>query len=147
MGIYFVIYLLLETVVSVEISSQLGGLNTFIEMVFTAFIGVLIMRNFKSIIFFNLGELVSGTMNIQEFGNRNLFPLVGAVLLIIPGFLTDIFGVLMQFSFLVSFIFRKISGGQSDRPTPEPREGDYQWTREDNIIDIEELREQQELKK
>jgi 2-isopropylmalate synthase/UPF0716 protein FxsA len=144
MGIYFVIYLLLETLVSVEVSSQIGGLNTFIEMVFTLFIGVLIMRNFKSIIFFNLGELVSGTMNIQEFKNRNLFPLIGAVLLVIPGFLTDFIGILMQFSFLTAFILR---GGSINRPTPEPREGDYQWSREDNIIDIEELREQQGLKK
>jgi len=52
--------------------------------------------------------LVRGEISIEEFESMNLYTLIGAFLLIIPGFFTDILGILLQFGVLSKFIARKI---------------------------------------
>ncbi len=53
-------------------------------------------------------SLVNGEITMEEFQKLSLFSILGAFLLIIPGFFSDILGVLLQFSFFGTLFARKI---------------------------------------
>ena len=105
--IYFLIYLFLEVVVSVNISSAIGGLSTFFEILLSAFIGISILINFRQTLVENMTAVSYSCIDLEEFQRLNIFTLVGAILLIIPGFLTDILGALLQFSVFTSMIVNR----------------------------------------
>ena len=94
--IYFLIYLFLETMMSVWIAGYIGGLNTFLEIIFTALLGIYIIKNAKENFFSTLTELFFQQINSRQFINLNLYPLIGAILLIVPGFFTDLIGIILQ---------------------------------------------------
>jgi len=99
--VYFFIYLFLEVMISSSISGSIGGLNTFIEILITAIIGIFILKNFKVSLMESITKARIGQITQEEFIKTNVGKALGAVLLIIPGFFTDMMGLIMQFSFLV----------------------------------------------
>ncbi len=105
--IYFLVYLFLEVIVSVNISSAIGGLATFIEIMFSAFIGISILVNFRKTLVENMTAVSYSCIDLEQFQRLNLFTLFGAILLILPGFLTDILGLLMQFGVVTSMIVNR----------------------------------------
>lgn len=147
--IYFFIYLLLETLISVEVSSQIGGLNTFLSFILTAFVGVLIFKNFKQNMFSTLKDFQAGGIDVNQLKSRNIFPLLGAILLIIPGFMTDFIGVLFQLSIFTDLLVKKgfknsnFEGAYQNKPQEKYRESfqnhEYKqgFKYDENIIDVE----------
>ena len=107
--IYFLVYLFLEVLISVNISSSIGGLMTFVEIMMSAFVGISLLINFRETLVENLRAFTTNRIDLLEFQKLNLFTLLGAFLLIIPGFLTDIVGVLMQFSVFTSMFVNRYS--------------------------------------
>jgi len=105
--LYFLIYLFFEVLVSVNIASAIGGLATFFEIILSAFLGLAILANFRTTLRENLMAVSYSTINLNEFQRLNLFTIVGAILLIIPGFLTDIIGILLQFSVFTSMLVNR----------------------------------------
>ena len=106
--IYFLLYLFIEIYVSVKIASAIGPLWTFLEVVGTAIYGVWIISNMHIQMSATMQALANGEISIEEFESMNLYVLIGAILLIIPGFFTDILGLLLQFGVFSKFIARKI---------------------------------------
>jgi 2-isopropylmalate synthase/UPF0716 protein FxsA len=105
--IYFVVYLFLEVLLSVNISSTIGSLNTFFEIILSAFIGISILINFRKTLVENLTAVSYNCIDLKQFQSLNLFTLLGAILLIVPGFLTDLLGALMQFSVFTSMLVNR----------------------------------------
>ncbi len=105
--IYFLVYLFLEVLISVNISSQIGGLLTFVEIMFSALIGISILVNFRKTLMENFAAISSQKIDLQEFQKLNLFTLLGAIFLIIPGFFTDILGILLQFSIVTTMFVNR----------------------------------------
>ncbi|MGB5867509.1 MAG: FxsA family protein [Arcobacteraceae bacterium] len=99
--IYFFTYLFLEVMISSSVSSTIGGLNTFLEIVVSAIVGIFILKNFKLSLMESITKARTGKITQEEFIKANVGKAMGAVMLIIPGFFTDIIGILLQFSFLV----------------------------------------------
>jgi 2-isopropylmalate synthase/UPF0716 protein FxsA len=133
---YFLIYLFLEVVVSVNISSSIGGLATFFELLGSAFVGITILVNFRATLAENMRSVSYNKIDLAEFQRLNLFTIIGAILLIIPGFLTDIIGLLLQFSVITSMIVNRY-GVQSKNNTP-PYYGDETNIQKDcDVIDVE----------
>ena len=93
--------------VSTNIASLLGGFFTFLSIIFTAFIGISILLNFRKTLVENMTAVSYNCIDLNQFQRLNLFTLFGAILLIIPGFLTDIMGVIMQFSALTSMLVNR----------------------------------------
>jgi 2-isopropylmalate synthase/UPF0716 protein FxsA len=93
--------------VSVNISSQIGGLATFFEIIASAFIGISILINFRKTLVENMTAVSYNCIDLEQFQRLNLFTLFGAILLIVPGFLTDILGILLQFSAITSMIVNR----------------------------------------
>ncbi|MFA6761098.1 MAG: FxsA family protein [Sulfuricurvum sp.] len=96
--IYFLVYLFLEVLVSVSISSSIGVLATFFELLLSALVGFIILINFRATLQQNFASLMRRNIDVAEFEKLNLFTILGAFLLILPGFLSDIIGILLQFS-------------------------------------------------
>ena len=141
--IYFVLYLFLEVIISVNISSAIGGLLTFMEIIFTAFVGVSILLNFRKTLVENLTAVSYHTIDLQQFEKLNLFTLIGAIFLIIPGFFTDILGVLMQFSVITSmFVNRYKVKSSSYKQNFENK----QSQKDSNVIDVEIINDKPAIK-
>ena len=100
--IYFVVYLFLEVLISVNISSAIGGLATFFEIILSAFFGITILINFRKTLVENMNAVSYSCIDLEQFQRLNIFTILGGILLVIPGFLTDIIGILMQFSALTT---------------------------------------------
>lgn len=106
--IYFLIYLFLEVVVSVNIASKIGGVATFIELILSAMSGIILLSNSRFTVFESMRSLANGEITMEEFQKLNLFSILGAILLIIPGFFSDILGLFLQFSFFGTLFAKKI---------------------------------------
>jgi len=125
---FVIIYFFIEVLVSVEFASQLGGLLTFLEIVVSAFIGLFLLTNFRYTLSKSMTGLMSGKISAQDFQKMSLFTLIGAVLLIIPGFFSDILGVLLQFSFFGKLFASKVLNLKNKNIYREEK---------DNAIDVE----------
>ncbi len=136
--IYFIVYLFLEVLVSVNISSAIGGLATFFEIIFSAFIGISILINFRKTLVENLTAVSYNCIDLEQFQKLNLFTLIGAILLIIPGFMTDTLGVVMQFSVVTSMFVNRynVNSGKCKTKTQDNfRQNNIQ--RDSDVIDVE----------
>ena len=134
--LYFVIYLFLEVLVSVQISSAIGGLATFFEILFTAFIGISILINFRKTLVENMTAVSYNCIDLEQFQRLNLFTLIGAILLIIPGFLTDIIGVLLQFSAFTSMIVNRYNV-KSGKCNTSFEDENINIQKDSDVIDVE----------
>ena len=144
--IYFIVYLFLEVLISVNISSTIGGLATFVEIMLSAFVGISILVNFRKTLVENMTAVSYSCIDLEQFQRLNLFTLFGALLLILPGFLTDILGLLMQFSVVTSMIVNRYnvkSGGCK----PKFEQYDTNIKQKDSdVIDVEIISEHSSIK-
>ena len=129
---YFLLYLFIEVIVSVNISSYLGGFTTFLEIMLSAFLGISLLVNFKQTLMENFSAVSRGSIGIQDFQKLNLFTLLGAILLVIPGFFTDILGVLLQFGTLTTMIVNRYNVKSTDRFNQKTNQ-----TKDSDVIDVE----------
>ena len=144
--LYFLLYLFLETIVSVNISSAIGGLATFFEIILTAFIGIFILANFRNTFLQNLMAVSYAQIDLEEFQRLNLFTVIGAILLILPGFLTDIIGILLQFSAVTSMLVNRY-GVKSKRENFEDIEETFYYKEsDDDVIDVEIIEKRDTIK-
>ena len=117
--LYFLLYLFIETFVSVQIASAIGPLWTFLEIIASALYGMWIIKNMHIQMMATMQAFANGEISVEEFESMNLYTLVGAILLIIPGFFTDILGILLQFGVFSRFIARKIFKLKSKRASED----------------------------
>ena len=93
--------------VSSAISGEIGGLLTFGEIIFTVFLGTTILRTFKFGLMDSITKVKNGEMSQEEFVKGSIGKAIGAVLIIMPGFFTDILGLFLQFS-MFTVLFTKL---------------------------------------
>ena len=93
--------------ISSTIAGEIGGLLTFGEILLTIIIGTTLLRNFQFSLSEKINAVRNGEITQEDFVKSSIGKAIGAVLLIIPGFFTDILGILLQFG-LFTIIFSKI---------------------------------------
>ncbi len=142
--LYFLLYLFLETIISVNIASAIGGLATFFEIVLSALVGIFILANFRNTFMENLMAVSYARIDLEEFQRLNLFTMIGAILLILPGFLTDIIGLLLQFSAVTSMLVNRY-GVKSKRENFEDFEETF-YKESDDVIDVEIIEKRDSIK-
>ena len=141
--LYFVVYLFLEVLISVNISSSIGGLMTFAEIIMTAFIGVSILVNFRKTLVENLTAVSYNCIDLEQFQKLNLFTLIGAIFLIVPGFFTDMIGVLMQFSVVTSMFVNRYNVKSGNCKASYEN---INKQKDSNVIDVEIINDNTSLK-
>jgi len=133
---YFLVYLLLEVFVSVNISSSIGAMATFLEIILSAMFGFVLLANFRKTFGESMQAMQRRTISITEFQKLNAFTLLGALLLILPGFFSDIIGVFLQFTFFATLFARKVLHVK-DNIDIDDIQNINQKKDEDEIIDVE----------
>jgi len=136
--IYFLLYLFVEVYVSTFVSSSIGGLYMFLEIVGSAFIGIFILSNFKYSFAQSMRDLYGGEITHDEFVKSNIFSVLGAILIIVPGIFTDILGLLLQVElFAIYFANTVLKGRLKHRTKSYHNTSQSKDTRDSNIIDVE----------
>ena len=124
--IYFLIYLFAEVLLTVEVASKIGGLAMFLEIVASAFLGIFILMNFRHALAENLDALRTRQIDMQGFSNRNITGLLGSLLLILPGVLSDLLGTLMLVFLLVTLLINRFTRKYpTEYTTQTPQKDDY----------------------
>lgn len=133
--------------VSTYFASMLGGFYTFLEIIITAFIGGFLLKNFKYSLMMNIKSLAKGEITQEDFIKQNVANAIGAISLILPGFLTDIIGILLQFGILTRILTKIFKFKIAPKTTQN--ENHFEYTQEnftykqkrryddEEIIDVE----------
>ncbi len=135
--LYFVLYLFLEVMISVNLSSQIGGFYTFLELMLSAFVGFVLLVNFRATLMENMQAFSMQKIDVQEFQRLNIFAVLGAVLLIVPGFLTDMIGVLLQFSVITKMLVNRFTAKSTKQNTTRYTHTQIHEEKDDDVIDVE----------
>ena len=100
---------ILEIYLFIKIGSEIGALSTILLIFITAFIGVIYAR-YEGLNTIRSGftQIIKNEMPAYEILSGAAIAF-GALLLIIPGFATDLFGFLIIFPLTRKLIFGKIS--------------------------------------
>ncbi len=122
--VYFLLYLFLEITITLNIASKIGSFATFVEVIVSAFVGFVIIANLRNSIGEGFRALVERRISEEEFIELHIFMLIGAILLIIPGFLSDIVGILFQFPYVGLLITKRFYRFKQEK-------------RRDDVIDVE----------
>lgn len=135
-GVIFLIYLFFEIYLTVELGASVGGFNIFLEVILSAIVGFFIVSNFKN----SLAESMSALSKMRIEPNRaissTLLSLVGGVMLIVPGIISDTVGLLLQFSIFSTIITNRFSK-DVDIKYDYREKNSRNYTKEEDIIDVE----------
>ena len=127
--LFFIILVpVIEIYLFIKIGSQIGALTTILLIFVTAIVGIYYAK------YEGLNTLKSGFIQL----NKNQMPAyevlsgafiaLGAILLIIPGFATDLFGFLIIFPITRKIIFKKFSNKIKKKTNQKKNfiEGDFE---------------------
>jgi len=123
------IFFLFELYISLEVGGDIGFLWSVI-WIFMSFIwGKILLKNAEVTMMANLQSLKKGKLDKKEFQNASLFYFIAAILLIIPGVLSDFLGVLA----LIYTVYLQFMA----RITPESNHNNFNPQGDDDVIDVE----------
>tara|TARA_B100000029_G_scaffold180025_1_gene177611 strand:- start:4043 stop:4471 length:429 start_codon:yes stop_codon:yes gene_type:complete len=124
---------LIEIYLMIKIGGVIGPLNTVFLIFFTAVTGIYFARlEGLNTIRSGFGQLIRNEMPIYEIISGAAIAFA-ALLLIIPGFLTDLFGFLLLIPFTRKILIKNISSKfKKDEVDPNIVEGNFIEEKEDN---------------
>ncbi len=121
-------FLFLELYLSLEVGENIGFLWSAIWIVVSMLVGFRVLQSSPLSLMGNMNSVSRGKLSMQSFQNASTAYLLGAILLIIPGVLTDFLGLLsLSYTVYLQFV-AKI--------TPEQTKFDKNKG-DDNVIDVE----------
>jgi UPF0716 protein FxsA len=135
--ILFIGFPLLELYILIEVGSSIGAVTTIFIIVFTGVLGGLLlhqqgMRNMTRMRqSMEKGEIPALAMF------ESMFVFAAAILLIVPGFITDAIGLFFLITPLRLWLIRKIMGLQRFKPPGDDQQGPPAAGGGRNIIDGE----------
>ena len=123
---------LIEIYLMIKVGSAIGAFNTIFLIFFTAVAGVFFARleGFRALRS-GFQQLVKNEMPIYEIISGAALAFA-ALLLIIPGFLTDVIGFLLIIPFTRKILIKNISSKYKNKVDENIVEGDYEETKQDN---------------
>lgn len=134
----FLVYLFAEVMLTTTIASSIGGFVTFLEILFSAFLGMALLVNMRYTLSVHFQALMQQKISPEAFASVSLWSFLGALLLILPGFLTDIVGVLLQWSVISTLFANRALHVNQEKPLNQPFHGD--------VIDVEVIEDHPPLK-
>ena len=114
--LFFIIGIpVIEIYLFIKIGAKIGAITTILLIISTAFIGVIYVRyegfnTLKSAI----GQLIKNEIPLFEIISGAAL-VIGAFLLLLPGFLTDTLGFLLIFPVTRKIIFKKVTSKYKEK--------------------------------
>ena len=123
---------IIEIYLFIKIGSQIGAFNTILLILVTAIIGVAYARyeGFNTLRS-GMAQLVKNELPVYEIVSGATLAFA-AFLLILPGFATDIFGILLIVPFTRKLILTRFISKKKHSKNKEFIEGDYEDISDDN---------------
>ena len=120
-------FLLAELILSLKVVESIGALWSVVWIIGTIMLGSTLLKNSSYAIMGNLNAVSRGKLDLQSFQNASMSYVLGSVLLIVPGILSDSFGVLaLGYTLYLQFIAEI---------TPE--KPNFNQKGDDDVIDVE----------
>ena len=106
---------IIEIYLFIEIGSKIGAVLTILLILSTAFIGIIYVRyeGFNTLRS-AMGQLIKNEIPLFEIVSGAAL-VIGAFLLLLPGFLTDTIGLLLIFPITRKMIFKKVSSKYKEK--------------------------------
>lgn len=122
-------FLLLELYLSLYVGERIGFVWSAVWIVLSMIVGVQLLRLSPFAVMGNLEAVKRGKLSMQGFHNAATSYLIGALLLIVPGVLSDILGILvLLYTLYLQFVVKITSEKPPFNPTTKG---------EDHVIDVE----------
>ena len=123
---------IIEIYLFIKIGSQIGAFNTILLILVTAVIGVAYARyeGFNTLRS-GMAQLVKNELPVYEIVSGATLAFA-AFLLILPGFASDIFGILLIVPFTRKLILRRFVSKKKHNKNKDFIEGDYEDISDDN---------------
>tara|TARA_Y100000768_G_C23462654_1_gene444464 strand:+ start:42 stop:470 length:429 start_codon:yes stop_codon:yes gene_type:complete len=126
---------LIEIYLFIKIGSQIGAFNTVLLIIITAIIGVAYVRyegfnTFKS----GIRQLIKNELPVYELVSGATLAFA-SLLLILPGFATDFFGILLVIPFTRKIILSRFIKTKNNKKNDDKKnyiDGDYEDLSDDN---------------
>lgn len=114
-------YVILELVVIYYLSQKFGFFPIFVEILLSAFMGVVILINLRFSFQQTFLDLFQGKLGFRDFVMGNFSKIFGALILILPGIICDIAAVVL---FIISYFLlkKKPPLNQKDINTNHPQD-------------------------
>jgi UPF0716 family protein affecting phage T7 exclusion len=120
-------FLIAELILSLKVVETIGAMWSVVWIIGTIFVGITLLKNSQYAIFGSLNEVSKGKLDLQSFQNASMAYMLGAIFLIIPGILSDTFGIMALLYTLYLRFVAKI--------TPERTNSNQEG--EEDVIDVE----------
>ena len=122
-------FLFLELYLSLKVGENIGFFGSLIWIILSFMIGMILLQKSSQTMMGNMTAMRQGKLDMKKFQNASMSYLAGAILLIIPGVLSDFLGVFALFyTFYLQFV-AKI--------TPEQKHKNFKEQGDNNVIDVE----------
>jgi UPF0716 family protein affecting phage T7 exclusion len=129
MVVLLVPFLFLELFLSLSVGENIGFMWSALWIVASMMLGFRLLQSSSLSMMGNINAVKSGKLSMKNFQNAATSYLAAAVLLIIPGVLSDFLGVIaLAYTFYLQFV-AKI--------TPEQTNNNFKKQGDDNVIDVE----------
>jgi len=121
-------YLFLEIYFSLKMLEIIGALWSTVWIIASIFAGVTFLKQSPYAVMGNMQSLQQGKLDLKRFQDANMAYFTGAILLIVPGVVSDFMGIgALLYTFYLQFL-AKIT---PERTNYHTHKGD------DNVIDVE----------
>ena len=122
-------FFLLELFFSLKVGENIGFLGSVAWIGLSFFMGMMLLQKSSQTMMGNMNAMRQGKLNMKKFQNASMSYLAAAILLMIPGVLSDFLGLIaLLYSFYLQFV-AKI--------TPEQTNNNFRKKGDDNVIDVE----------
>jgi len=129
MIVLLVPFFLLELYLSLKVGENIGFLGSVVWILLSFFLGMRLLQKSSYKMMGNMNAMRQGKLDMRKFQNASMSYLAAAILLIIPGVLSDFLGLLAWgYSLYLQFV-AKI--------TPEQTNNNFKTQGDDNVIDVE----------
>ena len=129
MIVLLVPFLFLELYLSLKVGENIGFLGSVVWIVLSFFLGMRLLQKSSYKMMGNMNSMRQGKLDMRKFQNASMSYLAAAVLLIIPGVLSDFLGLIAWgYSLYLQFIATI---------TPEQKNNKFTKQGDDNVIDVE----------
>ena len=119
----------LELYLSLKVGENIGFLGSVLWIMLSFVIGMMLLQKSSQTMMGNMNAMRQGKLDMKKFQNASMSYLIAAILLMVPGVLSDFLGVLaLAYTFYLQFV-AKI--------TPEQKYTNLKPKGDDNVIDVE----------
>ena len=109
-GYIFILLPIVELIIFIEVGSYIGSLNVIISIIFTIFLGYYLIKSKIKNISLNMMN-ISNIQDVYQQYTSSFYSFLAGLLLIVPGYLTDVMGLLLLLPFLKKKNIRYFASG------------------------------------